>query len=111
VPKTGPFSFSRLCVPPRALECARAPRIGDVYRRPSSRVWKNSRNKIGLGDPLRSDVIQVYREIEDWLTVVESGGHANMGSPALNNTTASLATRLPWVIEELEKVSNPKTNG
>ena len=86
------------------LDRARAPRIGDAYRRPSSQVWKNSRNKIRLPDPLRSDVIQIYREIDDWLTVVESGIHPNMGSPALNNTTASLATRLPLVIAELKKL-------
>jgi diguanylate cyclase (GGDEF)-like protein len=86
------------------LECARAPRIGDSYRRPSSQAWKNSRNKVGLPDPLRSDVTQIYREIGDWLTVVESGVHPNMGSPALNNTTASLTTRLPWLIAELKKL-------
>jgi diguanylate cyclase (GGDEF)-like protein len=86
------------------LERARAPIIGDAYRRPSSQVWKNSRNKIGLLDPLHYDVVQIYREIEDWLTVVESGVHPNMGSPALNNITASLATRLPSLIAELKKL-------
>lgn len=87
------------------LERARAPRIGDAYRRPSSQAWRNSRNKIGLPAPLHSDVIQIYREIEDWLTVVESGVHPNIGSPALNNTAASLATRLPLVIAELKKLA------
>jgi diguanylate cyclase (GGDEF)-like protein len=87
------------------LECARAPRIGDAYRRPSSQAWKNSRNKIELLEPLRSDVVQIYREIEDWLNVIESGVHPNMGSPALNNTTSSLATQLPGVIAELKKLA------
>jgi hypothetical protein len=86
------------------LESARAPRIGDAYRRPSSQAWKNSRNKMELPGPLRSEVSQIYREIDDWLTVVESGVHPNMGSPALSNTTASLATRLPLVIAELKKL-------
>jgi hypothetical protein len=49
-------------------------------------------------------VTQIYREIEDWRTIVDSGVHPNIGSPALDNTTASLTTRLPGVIDELKKL-------
>jgi hypothetical protein len=86
------------------LDHARTPRIGDAYLRPSSQVWKSIRNKINLPNPLRSHLTAAYRQIDSWLTVVESGVHPNMGSPALDVTTASLQNELPILIEGLKKM-------
>jgi hypothetical protein len=86
------------------LNCARTPRIGDAYDRPSSQVWRSIRNKIKLPDRLRSHLSITYRQIDSWLTVVESGVHPNIGSPDLNVTTNGLRNELPILIEELKKI-------
>jgi len=88
-------------------ERARAPRVGDAYARPSSHVWKSGRNKINLPNDVRSEVKNLYRQIESWSTIVESGISPNMGSPALQNITASLQTQLPVLVEELRKLLPP----
>lgn len=86
------------------LERAKVRRIGDVYSRPSVDVWTKNRNRLVLPTELRSTVATIYRQIDEWLTVVQSGVHPNMGSPALDGTTASLKGQLPTVIEELKKL-------
>jgi hypothetical protein len=86
------------------LECARAPRIGDAYARPSSQVWKSNRNRLTLPNHLRSELTNVYRQIDSWCTVVDSGVTPNMGSPAIDGTTASLRNQLWNLIEELKKL-------
>ena len=86
------------------LEHARVRRIGDVYLHPSSEAWRTNRNRLRLQESLRSEVTQIYREIETWRTIVESGVHPNMGSPALDLATSSLSGRLPSIIAELRKL-------
>ncbi len=86
------------------LERARVSRVGDAYVRPSCEVWRSIRNKVDIPEPLRGDLRNVYREIESWQTVVESGTHPDYGSPALQNITSSLPTRLQGMIEELKKL-------
>jgi hypothetical protein len=86
------------------LECARAPRVGDAYARPSSQVWKSTRNRLTLPNHLRSELTHIYRQIDSWCTVVESGVSPNMGSPAIDGTIASLRNQLWNLIEELKKL-------
>jgi hypothetical protein len=86
------------------LERARAPRVGDAYARPSLQVWKNSRNKLALPNYVRSEVQNMYRQIESWSTIVEAGINPNMGSMALENTAATLKNQLPEVIATLKKL-------
>jgi hypothetical protein len=88
------------------LSHAKARRIGDTYLKPSTQAWRDNRNRLKLPQLLRSDMDQIYREIEGWRQIVESGVHPNMGSPALENTTASLATRLPSVIQQLRALQS-----
>jgi len=86
------------------LAIARAPRIGDSYRRPSSDEWKRNRNRIHLPDGLRADLTDAYQQIGGWTSVVDSGIHPNLGSMALDVTTSSLRSRLPGLIEALKKL-------
>jgi predicted nucleotide-binding protein len=87
------------------LERARAPRVGDAYARPSLKVWKDNRNKLALPEYVRSEVTNMYREIDSWSTIVEAGINPNMGSVALENAAASLKIRLPELIAKLKKLS------
>src|ERR1700693_3941476 len=42
------------------LHKARAPRVGDVYSRPSSRVWKEYRNRLSIPSDVRNRIGSVY---------------------------------------------------
>jgi predicted nucleotide-binding protein len=86
------------------LECARAPRIGDAYARPSSQIWKSNRNRLTLPNHLRSELVNIYRQLDAWSTVVDSGVTPNMGSPAIDGTAAHLRNQLWSLIEELKKL-------
>jgi hypothetical protein len=86
------------------LACAAKPSVGDAYRRPSSQVWKENRNKIVLPDHIRSVATDVYRQIDSWADVVDSGLNPNMGSTELHVTIGSLKARLPNLIAEFRKL-------
>lgn len=86
------------------LDAAKMPRVGDTYRKPSSDVWKNNRNRLKLLEPLRSDLTLAYRQIDIWQSQVDSGVHPNYGSEALNAATSSLVGRLPVIIDSLRKL-------
>jgi predicted nucleotide-binding protein len=55
------------------LERARAPRVGDVYTRPSNSVWKEHRNKLNIPPDTRNQIANAYRQIDQWLDVVLTG--------------------------------------
>jgi len=86
------------------LSSARAPRVGDVYKRPSTRVWKDSRNKVDIPEDLRSRIASAYRQIDEWLDIVASGLNPNMGSMALELKVNDLRHGLPALIGELKKL-------
>jgi hypothetical protein len=85
------------------LESARAPRVGDVYSRPSNRVWKNSRNKLNIPPDLRHSIANAYRQIDQWQDIVASGRSPNIGSMALELKVNDLRHALPNLISELKK--------
>ncbi len=86
------------------VDCARKPRVGDAYRRPSTEAWRLNRNRIALPEPVRSGVVEIYRRIDGWCDVIDSGLHPNMGSMELEAVMASLRTDLPSLIAELRKL-------
>jgi predicted nucleotide-binding protein len=86
------------------LESARAPRVGDVYSRPSNRVWKDSRNKLNIPPDLHRRVADAYRQIDQWQDIVASGVSPNMGNMALELKVNDLRNDLPNLISELKKV-------
>jgi predicted nucleotide-binding protein len=85
------------------LECARAPRPGGVYARPSIQVWKNNRNRLTLPSQVRSELANIYREITNWSTAAESG-RPIIGSLPIETITAGLLSQLPSIIEQLKKL-------
>lgn len=86
------------------LNCASRPRSGDVFRRPSTRVWLENRNKIALPPDLQQEVRTAYNQIGSWSDVVASGLNPNMGSMELNFTVSDLKMSLPPLIARLRKL-------
>jgi len=86
------------------LDCASRPRTGDVYRRPSARVWLENRNKIALPPEVYLQVKNVYTQISAWGDVVASGLNPNLGSIELNLIVSELRSSLPPLIDRLRKL-------
>lgn len=86
------------------LECASRPRTGDVFRRPSTRVWLESRNRIALPPDLQQEVRVAYNRIGSWSDVVATGLNPNMGSMDLNLSVSDLKMSLPPLIDRLRKL-------
>lgn len=86
------------------LAAARAPTAGDVYVRPSNKIWKENRNRFSIPEPAFAGIVDAYRRIDRWLDIVLSGLHPAIGSPALNAMTDSLKHELPGLITELKKL-------
>jgi hypothetical protein len=89
------------------LDCASRPRTGDVYRRPSTRVWLENRNKIILPPDLYLQVKNIYNRISNWSDVVASGLNPNLGSMELNLLVSDLKSSLPSLIDQLRKLKHP----
>jgi predicted nucleotide-binding protein len=85
------------------LDFARAPLVGDVYKRPSNRIWKDNRNKINIDPDLHHRVSNAYRQIDEWHDIAISGLNPNMGSMALELKVNDLRHELPTLIRELKK--------
>lgn len=83
------------------LDCAQRPRTGDVYRRPSNKVWLEIRNRVTLPPEVRTQLKYIYHEINSWLDVVNSGLNPNLGSMQLNLIVSGLAQALPPIISQL----------
>jgi hypothetical protein len=86
------------------LHKARAPRVGDVYSRPSSRVWKEYRNRLNIPPDLHNRIGNAYVQIDEWQDIVASGLNPNMGSMTLNLKVTDLSRDLPNLISELKKI-------
>jgi len=86
------------------LVSARAPRVGDVYKRPSNQAWKDGRNKVDIPEDLRYRIASAYRQIDEWLDIVASGLSPNIGSMALELKVNDLRSCLPNLITELKKL-------
>jgi predicted nucleotide-binding protein len=86
------------------LSSARAPRVGDVYKRPSSRVWKDCRNKLDIPPDVRHRTANAYKQIDEWLDIVVSGLSPNLGSMTLELKVNDLRHDLPNLIGELKKL-------
>jgi len=86
------------------LDRAERPRTGDVYRRPSNRVWLDNRNKVTLSHEVRSALKTVYHEIDAWLDIVNSGLSPNIGSLQLDHIVSGLRPTLPSVIAKLREL-------
>ncbi|MGD0801425.1 MAG: hypothetical protein ABR906_08930 [Terracidiphilus sp.] len=95
------------------LDCASTPRAGDVYRRPSTRVWLEYRNKITLPPDIYLEVKNTYSRISNWGDVVASGLNPNMGSMELSLIVSDLKSALPTLIERLREFqkSSPEQEG
>jgi hypothetical protein len=86
------------------LACTEAPQLGVAYRRPYNNVWKANRNKFKLPEPLRAELTRVYRKIDSWSDVVESGLNPNLGSMELMQIVVALKSELPTVIKQLSEI-------
>lgn len=86
------------------LDCASRPRTGDVYRRPSTRIWLENRNKITLPQDLYLEVKNTYNRISSWGDVVVSGRNPNLGNLELNLIVSDLKSSLPSLIDRLRKI-------
>jgi len=86
------------------LHKARAPRVGDVYSRPSSRVWKQYRNRLNIPSDVRKRIGNAYVQIDEWHDIVASGLNPNMGSMPLNLKVSDLSRDLPSLVSELKKI-------
>lgn len=86
------------------LHKARAPRVGDVYSRPSSRVWKEYRNRLDIPPEVRRRIANAYLQIDEWQDIVASGLSPNIGSMSLNIKVTDLSRDLPTLISELKKI-------
>jgi hypothetical protein len=91
------------------LDCASRPRTGDVYRRPSTRVWLENRNKIAMPSDLHQEVRTAYNRIVSWSDVVASGLNPNMGSMELNLIVSDLQMSLPSLIDRLRKLRDQES--
>jgi hypothetical protein len=89
------------------LDCASRPRTGDVYRRPSTSVWRENRNIIALPPDITSELKTTYNRIRSWEDVVASGLNPNLGSMELNLIVSDLRTSLPPLIDRLRKLEIP----
>jgi hypothetical protein len=89
------------------LDCASRPTTGDVYRRPSTRVWLENRSKVTLPPDIYLQVKDIYNRISSWADVVASGLSPNLGSMELNLIVSDLRSSLPTVIDRLRKLQNP----
>lgn len=83
------------------LDCASRPRAGDVYRRPSVRVWLENRNRVDLAAGIRSQVQTAYNQIKTWADIVSSGLSPNLGNMQLDLTVSDLRMSLPSLIHQL----------
>jgi hypothetical protein len=88
------------------LDCASRLRTGDVYRRPSTRVWVENRNKIRLPPDVQQEVRTTYNRIGSWGDVVASGLNPNLGSMELNFIVSDLRSSLPPLIDRLRKLQD-----
>jgi hypothetical protein len=88
------------------LDCAERPRTGDVYRRPSTKVWLENRNRITLPSETLSKLKNIYGRISSWADVVASGLNPNTGSGHLNLIVSDLKMALPSLIDQLRKIQN-----
>lgn len=91
------------------FDCASRPRAGDVYRRPSNRMWLENRNKFSLPQDLLTEIKNTYNKIGSWADVVASGLNPNLGSMSLEMTVSDLRSSLPSLIERLRKFRNQDT--
>jgi hypothetical protein len=85
------------------FDCASRPITGDVYRRPSIKVWHENRNKISLPQDLFMDLKSTYSRIGSWADVVASGLNPNLGSMPLELVISDLRSSLPSLIDRLRK--------
>ncbi len=91
------------------FDCASRPRTGDVYRRPSTRVWLENRNKISLPQDIFLDLKSPYNRIGSWADIVATGLNPNMGSMPLELIVSDLRSSLPSLIERLRKFQSQST--
>ena len=87
------------------FDCASRPNTGDVYRRPSTKVWLENRNKITLPQDLYLEVKNTYNRIGSWADVVASGLNPNAGSMELNIIVTDLRSALPSLIDRLRQLN------
>jgi hypothetical protein len=86
------------------FDCASRLRTGDVYRRPSTRVWLENRNKISLPQNIFLDLKNMYNRIGMWADIVATGLNPNTGSMPLELIVSDLRSSLPSLIERLRKL-------
>jgi hypothetical protein len=91
------------------LDCASRPRTGDVYRRPSTKVWLENRNKISLPQDIFLDLKNTYNRIGSWADIVATGLSPNIGSMPLELIVSDLRSSLPSQIERLRRFQNQST--
>jgi hypothetical protein len=86
------------------FDCASRLRSGDAYRRPSTRVWLEIRNKISLPQDISLDLKSTYNQIGSWADIVATGLNPNTGSMPLELIVSDLRSSLPSLIERLRKL-------
>jgi hypothetical protein len=89
------------------FDCASRPRTGDVYRRPSTRMWLENRNRMSLPQDLSLDLKNTYNRIGSWADVVATGLNPNLGSMPLELIISDLRSSLPSLIQRLQKLQSP----
>jgi hypothetical protein len=89
------------------LDRASRPRTGDTYRRPSTKVWFENRNKIALPPNIIQNLKSTYNQISSWADEVASGLSPNIGSMQLNLTVSELKQSLPSLVEQLRRLEKP----
>jgi len=91
------------------LDRAERPRTGDVYRRPSNKVWLDNRNRVTLPPDVRAQLKNVYHDIDAWLDIVNSGLNPNLGSNQLDLIVSGLRPILSSLISQMRelKTSSP----
>ncbi len=92
------------------FDCASRPRTGDAYRRPSTTVWLENRNRISLPQDISLDLKNTYNRIGSWADIVATGLNPNRGSMPLELIVSDLRSSLPSLIKRLRKFQSESTN-
>jgi hypothetical protein len=88
------------------LSSARAPRVGAAFKRPSSRAWKDFRNKVNIPEDVRNRTASAYRQIDEWHDIVTSGSDPKIVNMPLELKVNDLRHDLPNLISELKKLES-----
>ncbi len=65
---------------------------------------RSNRDAVELNEDMRKRLTNLYRQIDAWRDVVDSGLHPTIGSMELETLLAEIRSTIPLVIDELRQM-------